>query len=280
MSELFDKRDALLTLLAGYGRVAVAFSGGVDSAVVARAAREACGENAVAVTAVSLSLASGELEEAQDLAVRIGIRHLVLKTQEFENESYLANPANRCYFCKTELYSRLESRLSELGADVICNGANVDDVGDYRPGMTAATEHSVRSPLIEAGLSKSDVRELAKLWSLPCWDKPAMPCLSSRIAYGVAVTPERVRRIDAAESFLRREFGLRELRVRCEANDLARIEVALEEVTPLLSRTTFERISREFRSLGFRCVTLDLEGFRSGNLNALVPLETLRTTSG
>ena len=280
MSELFDKRDALLTLLAGYGRVAVAFSGGVDSAVVARAAQEACGDNAVAVTAVSLSLASGELEDAQELAAQIGIRHVVLKTQEFENESYLANPANRCYFCKTELYSRLESRLSELDADVICNGANVDDVGDYRPGMTAATEHSVRSPLIEAGLTKSDVRELAKLWSLPCWDKPAMPCLSSRIAYGVAVTPERVRRIDAAESFLRREFGLRELRVRCEANDLARIEVALEEVTPLLSRTTFERISREFRSLGFRCVTLDLEGFRSGNLNALVPLETLRTTAG
>ena len=280
MSELFDKRDALLTLLAGYGRVAVAFSGGVDSAVVARAAQEACGDNAVAVTAVSLSLASGELEDAQELAAQIGIRHVVLKTQEFENESYLANPANRCYFCKTELYSRLESRLSELDADVICNGANVDDVGDYRPGMTAATEHSVRSPLIEAGLKKSDVRELAKLWSLPCWDKPAMPCLSSRIAYGVAVTPERVRRIDAAESFLRREFRLRELRVRCEAHDLARIEVALEEVTPLLSRTTFERISREFRSLGFRCVTLDLEGFRSGNLNALVPLETLRTTAG
>lgn len=274
MSKLFDKRDALLTLLAGYGRVAVAFSGGVDSAVVARAAKEACGKNAVAVTAISLSLASGELEEAQEVAALIGIRHVVLKTREFENESYLANPANRCYFCKTELYSRLASRLSELDADVICNGANVDDVGDYRPGMTAATEHSVRSPLIEAELTKSDVRELAKFWSLPCWDKPAMPCLSSRIAYGVAVTPERVRRIDAAESFLRREFGLRELRVRCEANDLARIEVALEEVTPLLDRTTFERISREFRSLGFRCVTLDLEGFRSGNLNALVPLET------
>lgn len=199
----------------------------------------------------------------------------MLKTEEFANESYLANPANRCYFCKTELYSRLESRLSELDADVICNGANLDDVGDYRPGMTAAKEHSVRSPLIEAGLTKSDVRELAKLWSLPCWDKPAMPCLSSRIAYGVAVTPERVRRIDAAESFLRREFGLRELRVRCEANDLARIEVALGEVTPLLNATTFERISRELRSLGFRCVTLDLEGFRSGNLNALVPLDVL-----
>ncbi|MBC7821859.1 MAG: ATP-dependent sacrificial sulfur transferase LarE [Planctomycetaceae bacterium] len=280
MSELLAKRDALLTRLAGYGRVAVAFSGGVDSAVVARAAFEACGEKAVAVTAVSLSLASGELEEARKIAALIGIRHVVLETQEFENESYLANPANRCYFCKTELYSRLELRLSELGADVICNGANLDDQGDYRPGMTAAKEHAVRSPLIEAGLTKADVRELAKHWSLPCWDKPAMPCLSSRIAYGVAVTPERVARIDGAESFLRREFGLREFRVRCEANDLARIEIALGEVTPLLSQTTFERISRELRSLGFRCVTLDLEGFRSGNLNALVPLETLRTNAG
>ena len=280
MPELLVKRDVLLARLAGYGRVAVAFSGGVDSAVVARAARESCGDKAVAVTAVSLSLAAGELEQAQEVAALIGIRHVVLKTEEFANESYLANPANRCYFCKTELYSRLESRLNELGADVICNGANLDDVGDYRPGMTAAKEHSVRSPLIEAGLTKSDVRDLAKLWSLPCWDKPAMPCLSSRIAYGVAVTPERVGRIDAAESFLRREFGLREFRVRCEANDLARIEVALGEVTPLLNATTFERISRELRSLGFRCVTLDLEGFRSGNLNALVPLETLRTTRG
>lgn len=275
MSELFAKRDVLLARLAVYARVAVAFSGGVDSAVVARAAQEACGDRAVAVTAVSLSLASGELEQARQIAALIGIRHVVLRTEEFANESYLANPANRCYFCKTELYSRLESRLSELGADVICNGANLDDVGDYRPGMTAAKEHSVRSPLIEAGLTKSDVRELAKWWSLPCWDKPAMPCLSSRIAYGVAVTPERVHRIDAAESFLRREFGLREFRVRCEANDLARIEVSLNEVTPLLSATNFERISHELRSLGFRCVTLDLEGFRSGNLNALVPLEVL-----
>lgn len=275
MPDLIAKRDDLLTRLAGYGRVAVAFSGGVDSAVVARAAHEACGRNAVAVTAVSLSLASGELEEAQQLAEQIGIRHVVLKTEEFANENYLANPANRCYFCKTELYSRLESRLSELDADVICNGANLDDVGDYRPGMTAAREHAVRSPLIEAGLTKSDVRELAKLWSLPCWDKPAMPCLSSRIAYGVAVTPERVRRIDSAESFLRREFGFREFRVRCEANDLARIEVALNELPPLLNLATFQRVSAELRTLGFRCVTLDLEGFRSGNLNVLVPLEQL-----
>lgn len=275
MSDLFQKRDALLTTLASYGRIAVAFSGGVDSAVVAKAAFEACGDNAIAVTAVSLSLATGELEEARELAALIGIRHTVIETQEFQNDSYLANPSNRCYFCKTELYSQLETRLDELGVDVICNGANVDDQGDYRPGMTAATEHTVRSPLIEAGLTKTDVRALAKHWALPCWDKPAMPCLSSRIAYGIAVTPERVRRIDAAEQFLRREFGLREFRVRLEANDLARIEVSLGELAPLLNMQTFEVISRELRSLGFRCVTIDLEGFRTGNLNLLVPLETL-----
>ena len=275
MSELLQKRDALLAILAGYGRVAVAFSGGVDSAVVAKGAFEACGEKAVAATAVSLSLATGELEEARELAALIGIRHVVVETKEFQNDNYLANPSNRCYFCKTELYSQLESRLAELEVDVICNGANLDDQGDYRPGMTAAKEHTVRSPLIEAGLTKADVRELAKHWALPCWDKPAMPCLSSRIAYGVSVTPERVRRVDAAEQFLRHQFGLREFRVRLEANDLARIEVSLSQLAPLLSLLTFEVISRELRSLGFRCVTIDLEGFRSGNLNMLVPLETL-----
>lgn len=275
MSDLFLKRDTLLTILASYGRVAIAFSGGVDSAVVARAAFEACGDNAIAVTAVSPSLAGGELEEARGLAELIGIRHAIIETREFQNDNYLSNPSNRCYFCKTELYSQLETRLDELNVDVICNGANVDDQGDYRPGMTAAKEHTVRSPLIEAGLTKAEVRELAKIWALPCWDKPAMPCLSSRIAYGVSVTPERVRRIDAAEQFLRREFGLREFRVRLEANELARIEVSLSELPPLLNMATFEVISRELRSLGFRCVTIDLEGFRSGNLNMLVPLETL-----
>lgn len=279
MSDLFQKRDSLLSILAGYGRIAVAFSGGVDSAVVAKAAFEACGDKAVAVTAVSLSLATGELEQARELAGLIGIRHTVIETQEFQNDSYLQNPSNRCYFCKTELYSRLESRLDELGVDVICNGANLDDRGDYRPGMTAAKEHTVRSPLIEAGLTKTDVRELAKHWALPCWDKPAMPCLSSRIAYGVSVTPERVRRIDAAEQFLRGEFGLREFRVRLEANDLARIEVSLSEIAPLLNLPTFELIARELRSLGFRCVTIDLEGFRSGNLNVLVPLEVLQANT-
>jgi uncharacterized protein len=276
-TDLNTQRDTLLTLLKSYGRVAVAFSGGVDSAVVARGAFEACGHQAVAVTAVSPSLATGELEQAQEIARLIGIRHVILSTNEFENPNYWANPTNRCYFCKTELYSQLETRLEELGVDVLCNGANLDDVGDYRPGMLAAREHAVRSPLIEAGFTKSDVRALAKLWNLPCWNKPAMPCLASRIAYGVAVTPERVARIDAAESFLRREFGVRELRVRCEADDLARIEVALDEIAPLLNAAAMQRVSGELRSLGFRCVTLDLEGFRSGSLNALVPLQDLPT---
>ncbi len=275
MNNLVEKRDGLLKALTSYGRVAVAFSGGVDSAVVARAAFEACGAKSVAVTAVSASLASGELDEAREVAALIGIRHVVLETSEFDNPDYLKNPANRCYFCKTELYSRLETRLDELGVDVICNGANLDDIGDYRPGMAAAREHAVRSPLIEAGLTKADVRELAQHWALPCWDKPAMPCLSSRIAYGVSVTPERVRRIDAAEHFLRREFGLREFRVRLEANELARVEVAVSEMAALLNPATFAAVSRELRSLGFRCVTLDMEGFRSGNLNVLVSLEDL-----
>lgn len=279
MNDLETKREDLLKVLSSYGRVAVAFSGGVDSAVVARAAFEACGANAIAVTAVSPSLASGELEEAREVAARIGIRHVVLETSEFNNPDYLKNPANRCYFCKTELYSRLETRLDELGVDVICNGANLDDVGDYRPGMTAAREHSVHSPLIEVGFTKWDVRELAKQWALPCWDKPAMPCLSSRIAYGVSVTPERVRRIDAAEQFLRHQFGLREFRVRLEANELARVEVALSEMSPLLNLETFAAVSHQLRSLGFRCVTLDMEGFRSGNLNVLVPLVELQMSS-
>ncbi|MBW3540275.1 MAG: ATP-dependent sacrificial sulfur transferase LarE [Planctomycetes bacterium] len=264
------KRDRLLELLAGYGRVAVAFSAGVDSTVVAKAAALACGDAAVAVTAVSSSLATGERAEAERLAAEIGIRHRVINTSEFENPDYLKNAPDRCYFCKTELYTRLERLLPELDVDVIANGANLDDRGDWRPGMKAASEHAVRSPLIEAGFTKSDVRELARCWDLPVWDKPAAPCLSSRIAYGVEVTPERVRRIDEAERFLKSEFGLRELRVRCEANDLARIEVPLENLTALLSPAAREKLTSRLHALGFKYVTLDLDGFRSGSMNLVV----------
>ena len=270
--DIEQKRDRLLRILQGYGRVAVALSAGVDSTVVAKAARIACGENAVAVTAVSSSLAAGEEEQAVEMARQIGIRHQVVQTQEFSDPNYLQNPVNRCYYCKSELYSRLTELAPTLGVDVLANGANLDDRGDYRPGMQAAGEFQVRSPLIEAEFTKSDVRALAKLWDLPVWDKPATPCLSSRIAYGVEVTPERVRRIDDAEQFLRQELNLRELRVRCEANDLARIELPIDAIAQLTSPALRDKIRAKLHTLGFRYVTLDLDGFRSGSLNVVLPI--------
>ena len=275
MSPIEITADKLIETIRTYESVAVAFSGGVDSAVVAKAAALALADRAVAVTALSPSLASGELEEAHSVAAQIGIRHVVIRTDEFQNDQYLANPSNRCFFCKTELYTQLVSKLDELGVRVIANGANLDDTGDHRPGMQAAREHAVRSPLIEAGLHKSDVRELARFWSLPVWNKPAMPCLSSRIAYGVEVTPERVRRIDVAERFLKDSLGVLELRVRLEANELARIEVPLDAIPQLLLPENRSIIAARFRDLGFQYITLDLEGFRSGSMNAILPIESL-----
>ena len=273
--ELQLKRDRLIELLGSLGRVAVAFSAGVDSTVVAAAVQRACGDRAVAVTAVSPSLASGELEEARRLAGQIGIRHQVIRTDEFSTDGYRQNAGDRCYFCKSELYTRIEAIASELDVDCVVNGANLDDRGDHRPGMVAATEHRVRSPLIEAAFTKEEVRALARHWELPVWDKPATPCLSSRIAYGVEVTVERVRRIDEAEAFLRERLGLRELRVRLEAGELARIEVPLGEVARLAAPENRGPIAEKFSLLGFRSITLDLQGLRSGNLNALLPVEAL-----
>ncbi len=278
MSRTFvEKRDALLASLNEGGRVAVAFSGGVDSAVVAQAAFMACGDRAFTITAVSASLASGELENAQAIARQIGIRHEVINTQEFAQPGYVANAGNRCYFCKSELYSQIERIAEQYPFDVLVNGANADDVGDHRPGMIAATEHQVRSPLLEVGLTKAEVRELAREWGLPVWDKPASPCLSSRIAYGVEVTPERVARVDAAEMWLRDQLGIRELRVRLEANDLARIELPVEALVRLATGDMRERATAQLKLLGFRYVTLDLEGFRSGSLNAVLSASELVT---
>ncbi|MDE2508494.1 MAG: ATP-dependent sacrificial sulfur transferase LarE [Planctomycetota bacterium] len=273
-SELAAHRDRLLETLRDYGRVAVAYSGGVDSAVVAQAAQLALGANAVAVTAVSESLAAGELEAAEELAKRIGITHRVIRTDEFADANYARNNPDRCYFCKSELYGRLSGLLGVLGVDMIASGANVDDAGDHRPGMRAAAENRVRHPLQECGLGKSTVRALALAWNLPAWDKPATPCLSSRVAYGEHVTPERVKMIDEAEQWLRGQ-GLRLLRVRYHKGDMARIEVPIEELPRLASPEVRNELVEVFRALGFKFVTLDLEGFRSGSLNSLITPETL-----
>ena len=270
--ELVAKRDKLLGILADLPGVAVAFSGGIDSTVVARAAALVLGEKAVAVTADSPSVPRSELSAAIDLAVVIGIRHVVVPTSEFDNPDYLKNDGTRCYYCKSELYSRVEAILPELGVPVLASGANLDDQGDYRPGLMAAAEHAVRHPLQEAGFTKADVRAIARHWGLPTWDKPAAPCLSSRLAPGLAVTPERTRRVEDAEAYLR-GLGLRDCRVRYHEGDLARVEVSLADVAKLAAEPTRGELTREFHRLGFKFVTLDLDGFRSGSLNDLVPLE-------
>jgi uncharacterized protein len=274
-AELQAKCQHLLEIVRSLKTVAVAFSGGIDSTVVAQAAFFALGDAAVAVTADSPSVPRAEIDEAVRLARRIGIRHRLMRTEEFDNPDYLKNDGGRCYFCKDELYSRLEDLLPEIGAEVICSGANLDDLGDYRPGLKAAAEHKVRHPLQEAGFTKADVRALAKAWDLPIWDKPASPCLSSRLAPGVQVSSERTGRIEAAEAYLK-ELGYRECRVRLHEGELARIEVPAAELWRLADPETRETMTQRFRELGFRFVTLDLEGFRSGSLNVLVSLENQR----
>jgi uncharacterized protein len=273
--ELQAKRDRLLDVLRGLGGAAVAFSGGIDSTVVAKAAALALGDRAVAVTADSPSVPRAEIDDATRLARRIGIRHRIVTTDEFSDPDYVRNDGTRCYYCKSELYSRIETLLPELGVSVICSGANLDDRGDYRPGLKAAAEHLVRHPLQEAGFTKADVRALARAWGLPTWDKPASPCLSSRLAPGVQVTPERTARVEAAEEYLR-ALGYRECRVRLHEGEMARIEVPADGLARFADPQVREALARRFKELGFRYVTLDLEGFRSGSLNELVSLDNKR----
>ncbi|MBI1830713.1 MAG: 7-cyano-7-deazaguanine synthase [Planctomycetes bacterium] len=298
MEPLLVKRDRLLSLLESMRRVVVAFSGGIDSTVVAKAAFLALGESAVAVTADSPSVPRAEIEEAKQLAERIGIRHRLVATSEFANPDYVKNDGTRCYYCKDELYRQIEGLLPLLGGEiplagrasdgsispslappanmaepiVICSGANLDDLGDYRPGLIAAAEHRVRHPLREIGFTKADVRALALHWNLPTWDKPASPCLSSRIAPGVEATAERTARIEAAEAYLKK-LGYREFRVRLHEGELARIEVPIDGLAMLADPAACADLVRYLKSLGFRYVTLDMEGFRSGSLNELIPLE-------
>ena len=273
--QLAAKRDALCELLRGYQSCAVAYSGGVDSAVVAKAAFLALGDRAIAVTGVSASLAEGELRAAAELAAHIGIRHQVLTTDEFANSNYVRNSPDRCFHCKTELYTQLAGLAKTLGVREIVNGLNADDQGDFRPGISAARNHDVRSPLVDCGLTKDEVRQLAAHWDLPVWDKPATPCLSSRIAYGEQVTPERVAMIDRAEQFLH-ERGLREVRVRYHRGDMARVEAPCGDLPRLIEEEFRQSLVAHLRSLGFKFVTIDLEGFRSGSLNQLIGVDELR----
>ncbi len=271
-----DRAESLVDSIRAIGKVAVAFSGGVDSAVVAKAAALAFGPDAVAVTADSPSVARAELADARRLADLIGIRHIVVRTDEFASADYARNDGSRCYYCKTELYGRIRELLPELGDCVVVSGANLDDSGDYRPGLIAAAENGVRHPLQEAGFTKADVRELARVWGLPVWDKPASPCLSSRIAPGVAATAERTARIEAAEAYLK-SLGLRDCRVRLHEGELARIEVPPDAIHRLAEPEVRDALAGRLHDLGFRYVTLDLDGFRSGSLNQLIDLDVKRT---
>lgn len=260
-----SKREALVRTLAEMERVIVAYSGGVDSSFLMAVAHETLGDGALAVTAVSPSLARSELDAARSLARRFGWRHDTVATHEVGRERYARNDSDRCYWCKKELFEVLEPRAAALGA-ALATGTNTDDLGDHRPGLRAAAERGVRQPLAEAGLSKSEIRELSRELGLPTADKPASPCLSSRFAYGVRVTPQGLRRVERAEEAVR-SFGFEVLRVR-DHGDAARIEIAPEDLERAAALE--KELVAAVAAAGFPEVTLSPEGFRSGSLNAVL----------
>ena len=263
-----DELGRLRSILRTFDSVIVAYSGGADSAFLADVAHEALGGRVLAVTAVSPSLAPDEREAAARLAADRGWRHREVETFELERSEYVRNEPDRCYHCKTELFETLAGLVAAEPGTVVLVGTNLDDEGDYRPGQTAARERGVRAPLREAGLTKDAVRALSRARGLPTWNKPASACLASRIAYGVEVTPERLDRVGRAEAFLR-SLGFSQLRVR-DHGDLARIEVPAEEVERLSADDVRKAVATFLRDLGFTYVTADLEGFRSGSMNAVL----------
>jgi pyridinium-3,5-biscarboxylic acid mononucleotide sulfurtransferase len=265
---LTTKEERLREIFRELDSVIVAYSGGVDSSYVAYVANAELGPRAVCITGQSASLPEYQRAEIDQVVKKFGFQHEIIQTEELENPGYRANNPDRCFFCKDELYTKLESVARTRGIKSIVDGSTVDDLGDYRPGRRAASQHAVRSPLIEAGLTKIEVRELSRQVTLPTWDKPASPCLSSRIAYGTTVTIERLSKVDRGEEILR-EFGFREFRVR-HHDQLVRIEIAPAEMDRVLRKDLIAELARRFRELGFKYVTLDLEGFRSGSMNEVL----------
>lgn len=266
--ETLAKEQALRALLGGMRSVVVAYSGGVDSTYVALVATEELGDAALCVTGVSPSLASHLRERASEIARRFNFRHELIQTDELDDPRYAANPSNRCYYCKTELYSKLCALAASRRTGFVLDGSNSDDLGDFRPGRAAAAEAGVRSPLVEVGMTKEEVRAFSRRAGLPTWDAPASPCLSSRIAYGTRVTLKRLREVETGEGVMR-ELGFREFRVR-HHDELVRIEVAPAELDRALSREVADELARRFRALGFRYVTLDLHGYRAGAMNEIL----------
>ncbi len=273
-ADLKQKNQKLQSILKSYGRAAIAFSGGLDSGFVLYSALKALGrDNVLAVTADSESLARDELTYAEGFAKKLGIedRHHKLRTREIDNPNYSSNPTDRCYFCKEEAYEQIGRHAASVGFTIILDGSNASDIGDHRPGREAAKKHGVKSPLLEAGLDKDEIREIAKSEGLEIWDKPQSACLASRVPYGDRITPEKLAMIEAAEKCLR-ELGLRQFRVR-HHDRIARIEAEEEDLPLLMDRSVREKIIEKFRDIGFVWAAVDLKPFKSGSLNVLLDMK-------